>query len=203
MRIAVGLAAIVSLLLLTSFAPRNTFSDKSVVQIKLESGGKGSAVHIGQGKFITAAHVVGSNKTVTLSAGDKDFTATVLWSSERYDLALIESTEASNLAFAKLACRLPGVGELIESIGFPGPFGVTHTYGFVAGVTDVVEERPLISSDVALYPGMSGGPAIDKNGYVVGFNNSIALVPLGSTPSLSGLTFLVPALSACKLLARA
>jgi serine protease Do len=204
-RIAAALAAVIFLFLFASFAPRQTFSDKSVVQIKLESGGRGSAVHIGDGKFLTAAHVVGQNKTVTISAGkdgDPEFTATVLWSSERYDLALIEATEANQLASAKLSCRQPRVGEPIESIGFPGPFGLTHTYGVIAGATEAVEDRPLISSNIVLFPGMSGGPAIDSAGYVIGFNNSIALVPLGQTPSLSGLTFLVPALSACKLLAR-
>jgi serine protease Do len=203
-------AVIVAALLITAViatgvslrnAPHHTFSDKSVVQVKLDAGGKGSAVHIGQGRFLTAAHVVKDSKTVTITAGDQEFTATILWTSERYDLAPIEATEATKLAFAKLSCREPGVGEAIESVGFPGPFGITHTYGFIAGITEL-EERPLISSNIVLFPGMSGGPTIDRDGYVIGFNNSIALVPLGQTPSLSGLTFLVPASSACKLLAR-
>jgi S1-C subfamily serine protease len=203
-RIAAVLAAIVVALLFASFAPRQGFSDKSVVLILTETG-KGSAVHIGGGKFLTAAHVIGANKTVTITAGkqgDPEFKANVLWASEKFDIALIETTEANSFATARLSCREPNVREAIESIGFPGPFGITHTFGFIAGATEYVEDRPLISSNVVLYPGMSGGPAIDKDGYVVAFNNSIALVPLGQTPSLSGLTFLVPASAACKLLAR-
>lgn len=204
MRIAVGLAAIVSLILLTSFAPkRPAFSDKSVVQVKIESGGSGTAVHIGQGRFLTAAHVVGANKTVTLLAEGQDFPATVLWSSDRFDLALVESEGASSLAFATLSCRNPGIGEAIESVGFPGPFGLTRTHGFIAGEAIPINDIPVIASNVVLYPGMSGGPTIDKDGYIVGFNNSIAVAQLGPfQSSLSGLSLLVPALSACKLLAR-
>jgi len=67
--------------------PHRTGRAASVVMVS-DANGHGSGVYIGNGLVLTAAHVVGDSKTVTLHS-DRDLPGEVLWSNKKYDLALV------------------------------------------------------------------------------------------------------------------
>jgi S1-C subfamily serine protease len=119
---------------------------------------------------------------------------TVLAIDVRHDLAVVR---AENLAPAPLALELvvPAKGERAYSVGFPLDVGLTITEGVSNGrVEDSFD--PRIHYSGAINGGMSGGPAFNAAGRVIGVN-------------VSGyrfeqlVSFLVPAAHAQTLLDRA
>jgi serine protease Do len=119
---------------------------------------------------------------------------TVLAIDVRHDLAVVRAT-AHAPAPLKLESVVPVKGERAYSIGFPLDVGLTITEGVSQGrVEDSFD--PRIHYSGAINGGMSGGPALNASGAVIGVN-------------VSGyrfeqlVSFLVPALHAQVLLDRA
>jgi len=116
-----------------------------------------------------------------------------------HDLALVRlSRPAGARPLPALAFRLQGAaiekGERIYSIGNPLDVGFAVTEGTYNGLVER-SFYPSIFFGGALSPGMSGGPALDEQGRVVGINVATRLD--GQLVS-----FLVPARHAEELLAR-
>jgi S1-C subfamily serine protease len=143
---------------------------KSVFTVQTEDGlGAGFAgwVEDGQMYVVTAAHVVSEvGEQVTLERNNGSWGAGVVGMDKMHDLAVLRVSghpvSAAPLWQKPLRNR-PRPGDELLLVGSPFGLGGTVTSGVVSAV------RPkLIQTDAAANPGNSGGPAVDRDGHVVG-----------------------------------
>ena len=146
------------------------------------------------GYIVTNHHVVDTATSITVTLNDqREFTATVVGSDERSDLALLK-IDATDLPAVKLgdSSKLK-VGEWVLAIG--SPFGLQ--YSVTAGIisymgrslpTEGSNYVSFIQTDVAINPGNSGGPLFNLAGEVIGINSQIFSNSGGSI----GLSFAIP-----------
>lgn len=121
--------------------------------------------------LITADHVVGDavaigDNQVTLLQKSATYTGTVLRTDETNDLALIRadtSVPGPALWQQPQLDVAPVVGDQLILVGSPYGLEGTVTQGVVSRIT-----YDAIQTDAAANPGNSGGPAIDRDGQVVG-----------------------------------
>jgi len=140
--------------------------------------------------LITANHVVSDalaagDSQVTLRQNDRSYSGTVFRTDETNDLALLQTTAQLGPALWQQP-RLdiaPVVGDQLVLVGSPYGLEGTVTEGVVSRVT-----YDTIQTDAAAKTGNSGGPAVDRDGQVVG----ILLAGGGEN-----LTFAVPIQRAC------
>ena len=133
-------------------------------------GGTGTAFYVGNGEFITAAHVVDDVLSVTLRSARVDVRGEVQGLHHTSDIAIL-SADAS---LAPLSWgTLPAVGATVVAAGYPKGFGVSAavTSGHVSRVGTIGSDI-YIQTDTALSPGSSGGPLFDACGRVVGVVSS-------------------------------
>ncbi len=163
-------------------------------------GGRGGAMGQGSGFFISADgyavtnnHVVdGAEKVEVTTDGGKTYSAKVIGTDPRTDLALIKVEGGSDFPFAKLADALPRVGDWVLAVGNPFGLGGTVTAGIVSASGRDIGNGPyddFIQIDAPVNKGNSGGPAFDVNGQVVGVNTAIYSPSGGSV----GIAFSIPA----------
>jgi serine protease Do len=153
----------------------------------------GSGFIIGaDGYIVTNAHVVDGADEVKVKLSDKrEFTAKVIGTDKRTDIALIR-IEAKDLP--KVTIGDPDklkVGEWVVAIGKPFGLENTMTAGIVSAKgRDLPQENlvPFIQTDVAINPGNSGGPLFNMKGEVVGINSLI----YSRTGGYMGLAFAIP-----------
>lgn len=158
--------------------------------------GHGSATHIGDGLFVTAAHVVTDQPSATVDGEQVE----ILWVNRQYDIALLRGPSAH--ATMPMSCTVPSVGTQALAYGNPGNLESISTSIRVAGAARQLDMwKVAVPVDGALAPGMSGGGAI-AGGQLVGVIVGVAIVPLGFTPSLYGVGFIVPSSVVCDLLGR-
>lgn len=109
-----------------------------------------------------------------------------------HDLALLQSEQLQGRDFLAVESNLPKMGERLYSLGFPYDLGLTIVEGTYNGLLEKsLYER--IHLTASINPGMSGGPAIDRFGNVIGVNVATA----GDQVS-----FLVPSRHVIDLLSR-
>jgi hypothetical protein len=101
-----------------------------------------------------------------------------------HDLALVRTADgAGDAAVFELAETMPQVGETVLALGNPYDIGISIVPGTYNGLLEN-QYRKNIHFTGALNPGMSGGPAVDVQGRVIGINvagagNSVSfLVPV-------------------------
>jgi len=171
-----------------------------VVRVQLEKG-HGSAVHIGNGYYLTAAHVSAEKPDITLRTdGGEEAKAEVLWYSRKHDIALMKS----NLLVRKanLECRRPAFKEVLELRGNPLNLEHISTWSRVAGNGVSLEGAwdQVLPLDGAIAGGMSGGAAFDMDGDLVGINVGAAVQPMGFSGTFVGIAYIVPADVICGLM---
>jgi hypothetical protein len=152
-----------------------------VVQVRIverSSGtrsGYGSGFLAAPGLVVTNYHVVSRlvltperyRTEVATSAGASVEGALVHFSAI-HDLAVLQADVRAGSALA-LEPGLPRIGTRLYSIGFPQDLGVSIVEGTYNGLQpDTLYEQ--IHFTGAINPGMSGGPAIQDDGRVVGVN---------------------------------
>jgi serine protease Do len=146
------------------------------------------------GQIVTNYHVVEASDEITVVLADRrEFTAKILYSDKRIDMALLK-IEAANLPFLELAdSDLAEVGDVVLAIGNPFGVGQTVTMGIVSalartavGISDL---NFFIQTDAAINPGNSGGALVDINGRLLGINSAIFSKDGGS----NGIGFAIPA----------
>ncbi|MCC7327998.1 MAG: Do family serine endopeptidase [Burkholderiales bacterium] len=151
------------------------------------------------GYIVTNAHVVDGADEVTVKLTDRrEFTAKVIGTDKRTDIALIK-IDAKNLPALELSGR-PGVkrGEWVIAIGSPFGFENSVSAGVVSGVHRALPNGqmvPFIQTDVAVNPGNSGGPLLNAAGQVVGVNSQI----YSRSGGYMGLSFAIPVDVAAKV----
>jgi serine protease Do len=130
------------------------------------------------GTILTNNHVIeNAQKIVVRLADDRQFTAKVIGSDEKTDLAVIKIDVKGDLPVAPLGdSDQLKVGEWILAMG--SPFGLQNrvTAGIVSAKSRQIGAGPyddFIQTDASINPGNSGGPMINASGEVVGINTAI------------------------------
>jgi hypothetical protein len=183
-----------------------------LVQIRTVLKGRASQTSVGsgfivsaQGHILTNFHVVSEaalkpeqHDLVYVTADGREAPLQILQLDVLHDLALLRASDAAGRTFDALPFRPASEplaqGERIYSLGNPLDVGFTITQGTYNGLVKR-SFYPQIFFGGALSAGMSGGPALDEEGHVVGVN--VARRVDGEQVS-----FLVPAEFATALLAR-
>jgi serine protease Do len=142
------------------------------------------------GYVMTNHHVVEGSEQITVTLADKrEFSAKLVGSDQRTDVALLK-IDATGLPTLKIGDpnRLR-VGEWVIAIGSPFGLESTVTAGIVsAKARETGEFLPFIQTDVAVNPGNSGGPLINMRGEVVGINSQI----FTTSGAYAGISFAIP-----------
>jgi serine protease Do len=183
-----------------------------LVQIRTVLKGRASQTSVGSGFFVsreghivTNFHVVAEaalkperHDLVYVTADGREAPVQILQLDVLHDLALLKAGDAGSRAFDALSFRTDAQplsqGERIYSLGNPLDVGFAVTEGTYNGLVKR-SFYPQIFFGGALSGGMSGGPALDSQGHVIGIN--VARRVDGEQVS-----FLVPASFAMALLAR-
>src|SRR4030081_965162 len=163
-------------------------------------GGRGAVTGQGSGFFISADgfavtnnHVVdGADKVEVTTDDGKTYSAKVIGTDARTDVALIKVEGASNFPFAKLSDGKPRIGDWVLAVGNPFGLGGTVTAGIVSASGRDIGTGPyddFIQIDAPVNKGNSGGPTFDVDGNVIGVNTAIFSPSGGSV----GIAFAIPA----------
>src|SRR5229473_5452048 len=164
--------------------------------------GQGSGFFItADGYAVTNNHVVDKAEIVEISTDDaKTYTAKVIGTDPRTDLALIKVEGRQDFPHVKLAGDSPRVGDWVLAVGNPFGLGGTVTAGIVsargrdigaAGTDD------FLQIDAAVNRGNSGGPTFNLAGEVIGVNTAIVSPSGGSV----GIAFAIPSETVTRVVA--
>ncbi|MFZ0811125.1 Do family serine endopeptidase [Bradyrhizobium sp.] len=156
--------------------------------------GQGSGFFISADGFaVTNNHVVdGADKVEVTTDDGKTYSAKVIGTDARTDLALIKVEGGSNFPFAKLSDGKPRIGDWVLAVGNPFGLGGTVTAGIVSASGRDIGNGPyddFIQIDAPVNKGNSGGPAFNTEGEVMGVNTAIYSPSGGSV----GIAFSIPA----------
>lgn len=169
----------------TIFTQSETATEKGIQK----SNGLGSGVLVsGDCHILTAAHVVAGNSDILVKTQDgKMRKATVLFSEQNADIALLKLTEPdASLVHATLGdSDALAVGQNIYAIG--SPYGMENSFssGIISAfrgfnkIHDGTVKVEFIQTDAAINSGNSGGPLFNSNGDVIGIASSILTVSGG------------------------
>jgi putative serine protease PepD len=168
-------------------------------QSQTTAAGSGSVID-GQGRILTAAHVVQGASSIKVNFQDGTTrTARVLGADQSTDIALLK-VDPSGLTLHPLALgssKSLSVGDALAVIGDPFQYSRSLSTGVVSGLdrtigaTNGFSIAHAIQTDASLNPGNSGGPVLDARGRLVGIADQIATGG-SSSQSSSGVGFAVP-----------
>jgi serine protease Do len=156
--------------------------------------GEGSGFFItADGYAVTNNHVVDHAKSVQVTTDDGSiYTAKVVGTDQKTDLALIKVDGKGDFPFVKFSERAPQVGDWVVAVGNPFGLGGTVTAGIVSARGRDIGAGPYddyLQIDAPINKGNSGGPAFDVEGNVIGVNTAIYSPSGGSV----GIGFDIPA----------
>jgi serine protease Do len=145
------------------------------------------------GYAVTNNHVVDHAKSVQVTTDDgKTYTAKVIGTDPKTDLALIKVDGKTDFAYVDLETTTPRVGDWVVAVGNPYGLGGTVTAGIISAEGREISSSPYdnyIQIDAPINKGNSGGPTFDTSGKVVGVNTAIYSPSGGSV----GIGFDIPA----------
>ncbi len=149
------------------------------------------------GYILTNHHVIAEAEKTTVILSDKrSFTAKIIGSDEKTDLALLKiEPKGVALTVAPLGdSDQIQVGDFAIAIGNPFGLNWTFTFGVISATarTEAIDPnapfKNYIQTDVSINPGNSGGPLMNIRGQVVGINSAIFSTSGGSI----GIGFAIP-----------
>jgi serine protease Do len=155
--------------------------------------GIGSGVIVSpDGYILTNYHVVGHADKIRVTLMDKrEFTARVIGTDPKTDLALIKINAGEPLPYASLGDSTKvEVGDWVVAIGNPFGFNLTVTAGIVSAKGRALGGNydNFIQTDASINPGNSGGPLFNTAGQVIGINTAI----YSNTGNNAGIGFAIP-----------
>ena len=172
-------------------------------QNQVESGAGSGVIISSDGYILTCAHVVDGASTITVTIGDKDYTATLVGEDTTSDIAVIK-IDADGLTPATVGnSDSLKVGQSVMAVGNPlGELGGTVTGGMISALnrsvtiqgSSSVNTMSLIQMDASVSPGHSGGGLFNMNGELVGIVNAKS-----SSSDAEGLGFAIPINDAIKV----
>jgi serine protease Do len=156
--------------------------------------GQGSGFFISpDGYAVTNNHVVdGADKVEVTTDAGKTYTAKVIGTDPRTDIALIKVEGRSDFPFAKLSDGKSRIGDWVLAVGNPFGLGGTVTAGIVSANGRDIGNGPyddFLQIDAPVNKGNSGGPDFNMQGEAVGMNTAIYSPSGGSV----GIAFSIPA----------
>jgi serine protease Do len=156
--------------------------------------GEGSGFFISaDGYAVTNNHVVDHAKSVQVTTDDgKTYTAKVIGTDPKTDLALIKVDGSNDFPYVKFADKAPRIGDWVVAVGNPYGLSETVTAGIVSARGRDIGAGPyddFLQVDAPMNKGNSGGPTFDVDGNVVGVNTAIFSPSGGSI----GIGFAIPA----------
>jgi serine protease Do len=156
--------------------------------------GEGSGFFISaDGYAVTNFHVVDHAKTVQIKTDDgKTYTAKVVGSDQKTDLALIKVDASKSFPFVTFSDKAPRVGDWVVAVGNPFGLAGSATAGIVSARGRDIGAGPyddFIQIDAPINKGNSGGPTFGIDGKVVAVNTAIYSPSGGSV----GIGFGIPA----------
>ena len=165
--------------------------------------GVGSGFFISaDGYAVTNNHVVDHAKSVDITTDDgKTYTAKVIGTDAKTDLALIKVDGKSDFAFVNFETAKPRVGDWVVAVGNPYGLGGTVTAGIISAEGRDIGSGPYdsyLQIDAPINKGNSGGPTFDTSGNVIGVNTAIYSPSGGSV----GIGFDIPAATAKTVIAQ-
>ena len=169
---------------------------KAPRKFRREIKGLGTGMIIdAQGHLLTNYHVVGvASKIEALLANGRKYTARLVGSDAKTDLAVIHISAAEQLPYVTFGdSDKMEVGEWVVAIGHPRGLDQTVTQGIVSakhrmGITDPSSYQDFIQTDAAINPGNSGGPLLNLQGEVIGVNAVI----ISESGGYEGIGFAIP-----------
>ena len=172
-------------------------------QNQVESGAGSGVIISSDGYILTCAHVVDGASNITVTIGDKDYTATLVGEDTTSDIAVIK-IDADGLTPATVGdSDSLKVGQNVMAVGNPlGELGGTVTGGMISALnrsvtiqgTNSTNTMSLIQMDASVSPGNSGGGLFNMNGELVGIVNAKS-----SSSDAEGLGFAIPINDAIKV----
>lgn len=172
-------------------------------QNQVESGAGSGVIISSDGYILTCAHVVDGASTITVTIGDKDYTATLVGEDTTSDIAVIK-IDADGLTPATVGnSDSLKVGQSVMAVGNPlGELGGTVTGGMISALnrsvtiqgSSSVNTMSPIQMDASVSPGNSGGGLFNMNGELVGIVNAKS-----SSSDAEGLGFAIPINDAIKV----
>ncbi|MBO0758932.1 MAG: trypsin-like peptidase domain-containing protein, partial [Bradyrhizobiaceae bacterium] len=156
--------------------------------------GQGSGFFISaDGYAVTNNHVVDKAESVDVTTDEgKTYTAKVIGSDARTDLALIKIEGRTDFPYVKFSDHPPRIGDWVLAVGNPFGLGGSVTAGIVSARGRDIGAGPyddFIQIDAPVNKGNSGGPTFDVDGDVIGVNTAIFSPSGGSV----GIAFAIPA----------
>lgn len=155
--------------------------------------GQGSGFFISaDGYVVTNNHVVDGASEVDVTTTDgKSYTAKVIGTDPRTDVALLKVEGKSDFPWVKLAAKAPRVGDWVVAVGNPFGLGGTVTAGIVSARGRDIGSGPyddFLQIDAPINRGNSGGPTFGLDGEVIGVNTAIVSPSGGNV----GIAFAIP-----------
>lgn len=144
------------------------------------------------GYVITTNHVVERSKKIEVTTDDgTTYAARLAGADPKTDVALLKIEGGKEFPAARIADRVPRIGEWVLAVGNPFGLGGTVTAGIVsARARDILGPyNDFIQIDAPVNQGNSGGPTFDVSGRVIGVNSAIFSPTGGSV----GVGFAIPA----------
>jgi len=163
--------------------------------------GQGSGFVISDdGYIVTNNHVVDKATEVTvIFDNEKEYTAKVIGTDEKTDVALIKIEPTEALPYVKLAAGDDiRVGDWVVAVGNPFGLGGSVTAGIISARGRDIGAGPyddFLQIDAPINKGNSGGPTFNLRGEVVGMNTAIYSPSGGSV----GIGFAIPATTVSKI----
>ncbi len=155
----------------------------------------GSGVIItSDGYIVTNNHVVADADEVhvTLPGSTKDYSAKVVGTDPKSDIAVIK-IDASGLPAATMGnSDALKTGDLVFAIGNPFGVGESVSQGIVSALgkdsVGINQYENFIQTDAAINPGNSGGALVDSRGVLIGINSAI----ITRSGANNGIGFAIP-----------
>lgn len=133
------------------------------------------------GVIVTANHVVKHDEGIKVGLADGSVVdATLVGRDPSTDLAILKIEAEGLTPFTEAIKDQIGVGNLVLALGRPGKtvqatMGIVSAYGgnwrtHMGGQID-----HYLQTDLVMYPGFSGGPLVNAEGQLLGFNSSSLL----------------------------
>jgi S1-C subfamily serine protease len=164
--------------------PRTVFIRVEAEQA--EGGGSGAVLDAGEGFVLTNFHVVNGATNIEVDADDDSRTAELVAAAPCDDLALLKVDDTDGMETMELSSQDDlKQGDEVIALGYPRNASGQDELSSTAGTVSVVKSsynvpdpsapslENVIQTDVALGPGNSGGPLVNKEGKLVGINTAI------------------------------
>ena len=155
--------------------------------------GIGTAFHVRDGEFVTAAHLVRAGGEVRLPSDSLEARGRVASADDTADIALVRSDLPGVDEFPPLpwASELPEPGAEVGAAGYP--VDVVGAAAIVRAIVSRVFREAgvaVLQTDAPVNPGNSGGPLFDSCGDAVGVVTSF-----WDEPGITGVTYATSATS--------